>query len=95
MYNITLAHSVPSCAVCILTSRAAQFVNNMQSGDRFSAVPTSGAVSPSELSACLLGVTVTSGAEEERGIHKSQYVTDYESHYTSSHGSFVHLTDRF
>lgn len=31
--------------------------------------PTSGAVSPSELSACLLGVTVTSGAKEKRGRH--------------------------
>lgn len=31
--------------------------------------PTSGAVSPSELSACLLGVTVTNGAEERRGRH--------------------------
>lgn len=30
----------------------------------FSAVPTSGAASPSELSVCLLGVTVTNGAEE-------------------------------
>lgn len=33
----------------------------------FSAALTSGAVSPSLLSACLLGVTVTKGAEEEYG----------------------------
>lgn len=33
----------------------------------FCAVATSGAACPSELSSCLLGVTVTSGAKEERG----------------------------
>lgn len=35
--------------------------------------PTSGAVSPSELSACLLGVTVTNGAKERSGTHWSVY----------------------
>lgn len=38
--------------------------------------PTSGAVSPAELSACLLGVTVTSGAKQKRGPHGSAHRQD-------------------
>lgn len=38
-----------------------------------SGAPTSGAFSPSELSAWMLGVTVTNGAKERSGTHWSVY----------------------
>lgn len=41
---------------------------------------TSGAAPPSVLSACLLGVTVTNGAEEDRGTYKTEH---FKRHYTN------------
>lgn len=55
----TLIYEHMLCYIHILTSPNTQ--HNVEY-PQYSAVPTSGAVSTSELPACLLGVTVTSGA---------------------------------